>query len=80
MATARKHVKTPDILKRIVVANRTPEEQREAELEDREARRRGRYYKGVARRIRHGLLSAEEIAMLREDKQRVARMRDALES
>lgn len=78
MATTRK-TKIPAILSRVTLLERTPEEQREAIEEDREARRRGRYYKGVARRIRHGLLTGEEIQMLREDKQRVQRMREAIE-
>lgn len=67
-----------DLLSRFVPVSRTAEEQREAELEDREARRRGRYYKGVARRIRHGLLTPDEIAMLREDKARVQRIRESV--
>lgn len=59
---------------------RTPEERAAIEAEDREARRRGRYYKGVARRIRHGLLSQEEQQMLRDDKRRVTAMREQLDA
>lgn len=78
MATRIK-AKLPSILQRLTVANRSAAEQREAEAEDREAKRRGRYYKGVARRIRHGILSQEEIQSLRDDKRRVERIREAIE-
>lgn len=72
---ARKQ-KIPATLRNLVVMDRSADEQREAEAEDREARRRGRYYKGVARRIRHGIISAEEIAALRSDKAHVAAIRE----
>lgn len=55
----------------------SPEQRREAIEIDREARRRARYYKGVARRIRYGILSPEEREQLAEDKRRVQALRDA---
>lgn len=76
---AKRKTKGYSILENAVQIIRTPEERAAIEAEDREARRRGRYYKGVARRIRHGLLSQDEQQMLREDKRHVSRMREAVE-
>lgn len=55
---------------------RTPAEREALDAEDRAARRRGRYYRGVARRIRHGIMNSDEIAMLRADKKHVTHMRE----
>ncbi len=82
MATKRKS-KNSDaaalaIFARVAPIKRTAEQQRAAEDEDREARRRGRYYRGVARRIRHGMLSQDEQQLLRDDKRRVAAIRESV--
>lgn len=77
MARKSKSSQTLTLLERMAYEiERTLEEREREEAIDREARRRGRYYRGVARRIRYGRLDQEELASLREDKKRVSAMRE----
>lgn len=58
---------------------RSAAERDREEAIDRAAKRRGRYYRGVARRIAHGILTQDEITQLRDDKRRLNAMREKLD-